>query len=457
MNKTVLLVVLLLLSMSTPLAIMPAYSATAAVVFVDPASIVDETKTPGGNIIVYVKIADVSASPGVAGVQFRLEWNSTILTCTSIELPTGHFMDPVGAEEAEGNLWKIYARKGTGYAEYAVTYYDITAAKGRGTVPRSGSGTLAKITLNITSIGSTGLSFIESETIIGDENAVLLDFTLQNGLFDNRPAAPPPASGTIKGKVTDTEGQPIENASVSAEGDTTSSHGSNTTDEEGNYVISSDLETDTYTVTASAAGYTSATTPGVNVIANQVTSGINFQLPKIPPVEGHDVAVINVEPASPVIYDDWAVNISVRAMNNGSFAESFTVTAYYNDSNIIAAKDVTNLLPGETVTLVFTWNTSETTQDLYTNYTIAAEASTVTDETDTTNNLFADGPVKVVIRGDRDGNGVVNILDIIAVASAFGSTPESPRWNILGDLNGDGRITVNDLILIARSFGQKWP
>ena len=367
MNKTVLLVVLLLLSMSTPLAIMPAYSATAAVVFVDPASIVDETKTPGGNIIVYVKIADVPASPGVAGVQFKLEWNSAILTCTSIELPTGHFMDPVGAEEAEGNLWKIYARKGTGYAEYAVTYYDITAAKSRGTVPRSGSGTLAKITLNITSIGSTGLSFIESETIIGDENAIPLDRTLQNGLFDNRPAAPPP-----------------------------------------------------------------------------------------PPAEGHDVAVVNVEPASPIIYDDWAVNISVMAMNNGSFTESFTVTAYY-DSNTIGAKNVTNLLPGENTTLVFTWNTSETTQDLYIPYNIRAEASTVAGETETANNLLVDGPVTVVIRGDSNGDQAVNILDIIAISNAFSSTPESPRWSILGDLDGNGRITVNDLILIARSFGQKWP
>jgi hypothetical protein len=371
MNKTMLLVVLLLLSMTTPLAIMPAYSATIPVVFVDPASIVDETKTPGGSIIVYVKIADVPASPGVAGVQFRLEWNSTILTCTSIELPTGHFMDPVGAEEAEGNLWKIYARKGTGYAEYAVTYYDIPAAKSRGTVPRSGNGTLAKITLNITSIGSTGLSFIESETIIGDENAIPLDRTLQNGLFDNKPAAPPP--------------------------------------------------------------------------------------PPPPPAEGHDVAVVNVEPASPIIYDDWAVNISVIAMNNGSFTESFTVTAYYNDSNTIGAQDVTSLLPGENVTLVFTWNTSETTQTLYTNYSIKAQASIVTNETETTNNLFVDGPVKVVIRGDSNGDQVVNILDIMAIANAFGSTPESPRWSILGDLNGDGRVTVNDLILMARSFGQKWP
>jgi hypothetical protein len=178
--------------------------------------------------------------------------------------------------------------------------------------------------------------------------------------------------------------------------------------------------------------------------------------PPPPPAEGHDVAVVNAEPTSPIIYDDWAVNISVIAMNNGSFTENFTVTAYY-DSNTIGAQNVTNLLPGENVTLVFTWNTSETTESLYTPYNLKAEASIVTNETDTANNLFVDGPVTVVISGDRNGDQVVNILDIIAVSNALGSTPESPRWNILGDLNGDGRVTVNDLILMARSFGQKWP
>jgi len=370
MNKTMLLVILLSLSLTTPLAIMPAYSATTSVVLIDPASIVDETKVPGGSIIVYVKVADVPASPGVAGAQFKLAWNSTVLVGWKIEVPTGHFMDPAGAEAAEGNLWTITKKVLPGYAEYAATYYDIAAAKSRGTVPRSGNGTLAKITLNITSVGSTGLSLSESDTIIADEAATPLDRTLQNGLFDNRPAAPPP--------------------------------------------------------------------------------------PPPPPAEGHDVAVVNVEPASPIIYDEWAVNISVIAMNNGSFTESFTVTAYY-DNNTIGAQDVTNLLPGGNVTLVFTWNTSETTQTLYTTYSIKAQASIVTNETETTNNLFVDGPVKVVIRGDSNGDQVVNILDIMAVSNAFGSTPESPRWNILGDLNGDGRVTVNDLILMARSFGQKWP
>lgn len=115
------------------------------------------------------------------------------------------------------------------------------------------------------------------------------------------------------------------------------------------------------------------------------------------------------------------------------------------------------MLPGGNVTLVFTWNTSETTQSLYTPYSVKAEASIVTNETETANNLFVDGPVEVVIRGDSNGDKEVNILDMIAIANAFGSTPESPRWSILGDLDGDGRTTVKDLILLARSFGQKWP
>jgi hypothetical protein len=43
------------------------------------------------------------------------------------------------------------------------------------------------------------------------------------------------------------------------------------------------LDTGTYDVTASATGYNSTTTTGVNVIVNQTTPNINFQLTKIPP------------------------------------------------------------------------------------------------------------------------------------------------------------------------------
>jgi hypothetical protein len=102
--------------------------------------------------------------------------------------------------------------------------------------------------------------------------------------------SPPPPSGIIMGKVTDMSSQPIRNAAVAAEGDTTFAYGSATTDDQGNYVISSGLETDTYTVTASATGYTSVDIQGVSVTVDQVTSDIDFQLPKIPPAQSGTIS-----------------------------------------------------------------------------------------------------------------------------------------------------------------------
>lgn len=174
------------------------------------------------------------------------------------------------------------------------------------------------------------------------------------------------------------------------------------------------------------------------------------------PIIYHDVAVIDVKPASPIIYDNWTVNIKAVVLNNGSYTESFNVRVYYG-TNASESQSVTNLPPGETATLIFKWNTSETTESLYMQYTIKAEASVVTNETMTENNLLINGPITVVILGDVNGDQTVNILDIIVISNAFGSTPENPSWNILGDLNGDERVTVNDLILIARRFGQHWP
>jgi len=102
--------------------------------------------------------------------------------------------------------------------------------------------------------------------------------------------SPPAPSGIIMGKVTDMSSQPIKRAHVSADGDTTPSSGSATADDQGNYVISSGLENDAYTVTASATGYTSVNTTGVSVTVNQITSNINFQLPKIPPAQSGTIS-----------------------------------------------------------------------------------------------------------------------------------------------------------------------
>jgi PKD repeat protein len=65
--------------------------------------------------------------------------------------------------------------------------------------------------------------------------------------------------------------------------------------------------------------------------------------------------------------------------------------------------------------------------------------------------------------GDINGDGIVNILDAILLADAFGShcanydyqgEPASPNWNPNADLNGDGVVNILDMIILASHFGQ---
>ena len=49
---------------------------------------------------------------------------------------------------------------------------------------------------------------------------------------------------------------------------------------------------------------------------------------------------------------------------------------------------------------------------------------------------------------DVNGDGVINILDLAAVAARFGQTGQNPA-----DVNGDGVVNVNDIILVAGAMG----
>ena len=57
-------------------------------------------------------------------------------------------------------------------------------------------------------------------------------------------------------------------------------------------------------------------------------------------------------------------------------------------------------------------------------------------------------------KADVNNDGVVNILDMIKVATALGSTPDSGYWNPAADVNGDGVVNILDLIVVDRHFGE---
>jgi hypothetical protein len=56
--------------------------------------------------------------------------------------------------------------------------------------------------------------------------------------------------------------------------------------------------------------------------------------------------------------------------------------------------------------------------------------------------------------GDVNGDGVVNLLDVVIVASAFHSIPGESRWDKRADVNNDGAVSLADLSLVAIHYGE---
>ena len=170
--------------------------------------------------------------------------------------------------------------------------------------------------------------------------------------------------------------------------------------------------------------------------------------------EVHDIAVTDVATSSTIIYTGWTLNITVTVQNNGDTSETFIVTAYYDDT-VVSLQEVTDLPPGNDTTLIFVWDT--TGVPLYVSYDISANASAVDGETNLVDNEFLDGSVTVAMLGDVNGDMAIDILDVMAIFTAFGSTPEDPSWDPLADVNKDGKVNILDCIVIAKNFGQTWP
>ena len=55
-------------------------------------------------------------------------------------------------------------------------------------------------------------------------------------------------------------------------------------------------------------------------------------------------------------------------------------------------------------------------------------------------------------RGQRDG--VVNLIDVFAVAKAYGSKLGDPSWNSKADVNGDKLVNLLDVYRVARDYGK---
>ncbi len=55
---------------------------------------------------------------------------------------------------------------------------------------------------------------------------------------------------------------------------------------------------------------------------------------------------------------------------------------------------------------------------------------------------------------DINSDHVVNIIDLVMVAIAFGSNPTTINWNPNADLNRDNMVNILDLVAVAVNFGR---
>ncbi|MGB1057192.1 MAG: hypothetical protein ACPGYM_09690, partial [Flavobacteriales bacterium] len=65
--------------------------------------------------------------------------------------------------------------------------------------------------------------------------------------------------------------------------------------------------------------------------------------------------------------------------------------------------------------------------------------------------VFGPGPCENTCANDVNGNGAVDVADVLLVLSDFGCATDC---NDATDVDGDGGITVSDVLALLSSFGQ---
>jgi hypothetical protein len=126
------------------------------------------------------------------------------------------------------------------------------------------------------------------------------------------------------------------------------------------------------------------------------------------------------------------------------------VSVYYNDT-LLETQTVT-LDPYERTVLRFYWGTSTWSKGTYGPFNITAAYVDLT--TGYNDMLTVPISFKIVIRGDVNGDGIVNIVDVVMTAKAFGSSFKDLTYYSEGDINCDGIINIIDLVVIGVNFGK---
>lgn len=163
----------------------------------------------------------------------------------------------------------------------------------------------------------------------------------------------------------------------------------------------------------------------------------------------HQISLQDLVNSETIIEQGYNCSISVVVVNNGNYTETFNVTAYANTT--IVGTQLVTLLSGNSSTVTFTWDTAGFALG---NYTISAVADAVPGETDTADNTYIDGTVKII----DTKSPIISLLspqnktyysDFVALTF---EVDEQVSW-IGYSLDNQANVTLNDNIFISVEDG----
>jgi hypothetical protein len=470
-----------------------ATATSGTLVYVDPPEV--QNIMPPANFTIKVKVANVT---NLYGLDIQFTWDPTIIKYVShtAHIPVETYADGVlhspvipVEDQVDENATMIGPAPGT---RYWLSESSMSPAK-----VFNGSGTIFEMTFKVVGLGTSPLQILACTMANKVGNPINL--TLQQGTFTNyviHILPPAPANVTVSpSSVVNSSLIPGNNFTVNVNAQVDRLYAFtfwlsfnatllNATSVTGNPVfppativktagqvkVSSSLVSPSPPINGSlslasvkfnilAYGTSVLDLHNVTLLMSNGTAlpihsvkGGYFN--NMPTIKVHDVGVTSIVPDRMVIFPGYTAKINVTVLNNGNFSETTKVTLYYNitDNKIVGMQNIT-LGVGETRTLSFTWNALGVAYSP--NYTLTAVATIPTGDATPADNTFPLGHIKVTTIGDVNGDGIVNILDVVMASRIYDSHRGSPNWNPVCDFNGDGRINILDLVTIIIYYGVK--
>ena len=337
-------------------------------------------------------------------------------------------------------------------------YYDSVLIETRvGVSLAAGANTTVSFTWTTTAEGTFTVK-AEVPSVLGETDTV--DNTFIDGIVTVNPPPPVPPVASFNYSPT----SPVVNQNVTFNSTSTDSDG---------WIVSWDWDFGDGTFGTGEIvthTYVSEGTYNVNLTVTDndgLTDTALQAITVLPPGEVHDIAIMSVMPNATEKYVTclYPVSINVTVVNEGTVAETFDVTTYYNltatEWVTIQTITVTDLAPSASTILTFNWDLSgllppDPLEFVPITPTIKANATIVSGETDTIDNEFIDGTVYIKVPGDANGDQVVDIIDLGMLGGSWGSRIGDLDYDPRVDFNQDGVIDIIDLGILGGYWGYPW-